>query len=383
MLESVFVYGLLTLVMVVCGSVAARREPEYVENSGLFVKNDRFVEPEIAVIIAAFTFVFGCRYGVGVDYFRYLFSYQYGMNERYEFLFRSVSNLMLAHNLHYSIYFSFWAFLQIVLLLYAFRNYRFIFPYLLLYIIIGNYFMSMVNIIRQQLAALIFLCSIQFIDEKKIVNYLICIFLASMFHRSALLMVVMYPILRYRDDWFQNVGLQLILLFAAVFLSFRFDLVTQFIGKPFAWFASTFGFERYRVAVLGNETLDDTSRFGANTGMGIFVSLFKCLPIILLSKPLKMFYHSSFFNMLYSMWFVRVFTNYALGTSVILNRPFVFFTDIGLVMLSFFTYYCFKSKKSGLLLLGTAMIAVNLIMFLFVVSNGKVTTTEYTFFWQH
>jgi hypothetical protein len=347
------------------------------------VKNDRFVEPEIAVIIAAFTFVFGCRYGVGVDYFRYLFSYQYGMNERYEFLFRSVSNLMLAHNLHYSIYFSFWAFLQIVLLLYAFRNYRFIFPYLLLYLIIGNYFMSMMNVIRQQLAALIFLCSIQFIDEKKILNFIIGILLASMFHRSALLMVVMYPILRYKDDWFQSVGLQLVLLAVAVFFSFRFDLVTQYIGKPFAWFASSLGFERYRVALIGNETLDDMSRFGVNTGFGIYVSLFKCLPIILLSKSLKEYYHSSFFNMLYSMWFVRVFSNYAFGSSVILNRPFLYFSDISIAMISFFTYYCFKSRKSELLLLGIAMIVVYLLMFLFILSNGKLNTTAYTFFWQH
>lgn len=383
MLESVLVYGLLTTIMVVCGTIAASREPLYEGSSGLYVKNNRFLQPEIIVIIAAFTFVFGCRYGVGVDYFHYLFDYKMGSERELEWMFRAISDFLAGHKMHFAVYFSVWAFLEITLLLYAFRNYRFIIPYLLLYLIIGNFFMSMMNVIRQQIAALIFLCSIQFIVEKKPLRYYLCVALAYLFHRSAVLMVVMYPILRIKDDWFRSVGIQLILLSIAVFLSFHFDLVTQFIETPFVWVSSTFGFERYQMALLGNQTLDDMNRFGANTGYGIFVSLFKCVPIILLSKPLKEYYNSSFFNMLYSMWFVRVFANFAFGDSITLNRPFIFFTDISIAMAAFFTYYCFKSKNSGKILLGIAMIIVYLVMFLFVLSNGKLNTSEFTFFWQH
>lgn len=363
--------------------IAASREPLYEGSSGLYVKNNRFLQPEIIVIIAAFTFIFGCRYGVGVDYFHYLYDYQIGSERELELMFRTISNFLSSHHMHFATYFSIWAFLQITLLLYAFRNYRFIVPYLLLYLIIGNYFMSMMNIIRQQIAALIFLCSIQFIDERKPLKYYLCVALAFLFHRSAVLMVVMYPILRFKDDWFRKISVQLILLAIAVFFSFRFDLVTRFIETPFVWISSTLGFERYQMSLLGNETLDDMNRFGANTGFGIFVSLFKCLPIILLSKQLKEYYLSSFFNMLYSMWFVRVLANFAFGSSITLNRPFIFFTDISIAMVAFFTYYCFKSKNTGKILLGIAMILVYLVMFLFILSNGKLNTSEFTFFWQH
>ena len=51
MLESVLVYGLLTTIMVVCGMIAASREPLYEESSGLYEKNDRFLQPEIIVIL--------------------------------------------------------------------------------------------------------------------------------------------------------------------------------------------------------------------------------------------------------------------------------------------------------------------------------------------
>ncbi len=356
MLESVLVYGLLTTIMVVCGLFAAKREPVYVGGSGLYLKNDHFLNLEILIIIASFTFVFGCRFGVGVDYFHYLEAYQQGTDREFELLFRTFSGFLSSHGFHFAVFFSLWAFIQIILLLFAFRNYRFILPYLLLYLIIGNFFMSMMNVIRQQIAALFFLCSIQFIDEKKPLRYYLFILLAYLFHRSAVLMVIIYPILRFKDDWFRHVGVQLLLLAVSVYLSFHFDLVTQLIERPFVWLSSNLGFERYQMAVLGNETLDDMNRFGANTGYGIYVSLFKCVPIILLCKPMKEFYNSSFFNMLYSMWFVRVFTNFAFGDSIVLNRPFVFFTDISIAMAAFFTYYCFKSKNSGKILLGIAMI---------------------------
>ena len=83
------------------------------------------------------------------------------------------------------------------------------------------------------------------------------------------------------------------------------------------------------------------------------------------------------------MWFVRVFAIYAFGNSIILNRPFVFFTDISIAMAAFFTYYCFKSKEIGKILLGVAMILVYLVMFLFILSNGELNTSKYTFFWQN
>ena len=52
-------------------------------------------------------------------------------------------------------------------------------------------------------------------------------------------------------------------------------------------------------------------------------------------------------------------------------------------MAAFFTYYCFKSKDTRKILLGIAMIIVYLVMFLFILSNGKLNTSEFTFFWQH
>ena len=272
--------------------------------------------------------------------------------------------------------------------------------------------MSMMNIIRQQLAALIFLCSIHYIAEKKPLHYYICIAIAFLFHKSAVLMVIMYPILRLKDDWFKNVFLQLGLLIVAIYLSFRQDYVLGYVEVPFMWFTGALGYDNYQLGILSNDALNDRSQFQTNTGFGIYLSLFKCIPIILLSKQMKQFYNSRFFNMLYSMWVIRILSDYAIGSSIVLNRPFVFFEDIKVAMIAFFTYYCLKSKAPELFerknmtrkrakkkrivlfkqrdikkrnltlrLLGIAMIGVHVVIFIYILSNGEINTSAYTFFW--
>ena len=169
MFESLVVYLSLFAVMALCGVVAARREPAYVPYSGVYAENKRFLEPEIVILIGAFTFVFGCRWGVGIDFFHYLNYYlkTYTFSEGFELLFQGISSLFLKLGFHYAVIFGFWAGVQITLLYAAFKKYRFLFPYIAFFLIFGSYYLSMMNVIRQQVAALVFLYSIQFIENRK------------------------------------------------------------------------------------------------------------------------------------------------------------------------------------------------------------------------
>ena len=383
MLESVLVYGLLTTIMVVCGTIAASREPLYEGSSGLYVKNNYFLQPEIFVIIAAFTFVFGCRYGVGVDYFHYLYAYENRADFRFEFLFKTISDILRNMGFGYPVFFSVWAFLQITLLYYAFKNYRFIFPYIALFLIFSSTMLSLMNIIRQQLAACVFLVSLQFIEKKQPLYYYLCVLVAYWFHRSALILIVIYPLFRFRSDWFSRIWIQIVLYLIAVYLHNRFDLVATYIEAPFRWFSETFGFERYGFSVLEIESLDDRGQFGRNTGMGIYVSLFKTIPIILLSKDLKSYYNSRFFNMIYTGWFISVLSGLAFGSSITLSRPFVFFMLFQPVLWSFFIYYCFRKQKPLLSIYAIGFLLLQIALFVNIISFGEINTSAYTFFWQH
>ncbi len=382
MFETIFVYGLLTLIMAVCGSVAARREPLYVGKSGLYAENERFLQPEIIIIIASFTFVFGCRYGVGVDFFHYLSNYVNSADERFEILFRGISAVLRKLGFGYPMFFSVWAFLQITLFYYTFKHQRFLLPLLAFFLIIGHGYMSWMNTIRQEIAAGVFLVSLKYLDERKLWKYLLCVVIACCFHKASVILVALYPLFLWKKDLFGKIKWQLLIYVVALIISIRFSTwFLETIRKPYLYFTDLIGYKNYVYRFLDVEAINSRARFQANTGFRIYINVFRTLPIILLSRQLKEYYNSSFFNIIYSLWFIRVISGFLVEGSIILNRPFVFFSNFSTVMYAYFVYFCFKSRKSGWQLFGMVYILLFVLMFFYMVSYNEYV--RYEFFWQH
>lgn len=385
MLQSLVVYTCVALIMIFFGIVASRRERVYNERL-LYLNKPKyeltFFYAETIIPLIIFAIVFGCRYNVGVDYPAYLDAYLYGDYEEWEFLFRWITGSLSKMGIHYASYFTLWAFIQIFLLFYTFRNYRYLFPYMAFFLIFGNYYLSMMNIIRQQIAACIFVYSIQYIDTKQFFKYLLCVFIASLFHKSAWLVSVFYPLFQWKKDWFSSAKIQFILYAIALYLSTKYNLVVSLISRPFALFTDLAGYENYLEGILYNETLNSMNQFGNNTGLGKFIAVFFTLTIIIYSNRIRAYYNNSLFDIIYSLWFIRILADFIVGDSIILNRPFVYVYNFKIVMLSYFMYYCFQTKKKGTQILGCIFLLVHVTLFLNVISNGEVNTSMFTFFWQ-
>ena len=385
MFESIVVYGLLTIVMVLCGIVAAQREHLYYHrwtNCNNYNYKLSFLHWETIFPLIVFAFIFGCRYNVGVDYPAYLKMYIWGGDREMEPLFLWVTDSMSDLNIHYACYFGLWAFIQVFLLFYTLRHQRFLFPFMAFFLIFGSYYLSMMNIIRQQVAACIFLYSIQYIDNKKFVKYFLCIFFASLFHKSAWLVIILYPLFQWRKDWFPNIKIQIIFYLIALYLSFNYDFVINLISGIFSDFARLFGYDVYLIGILRNEQLDSMAQFGNNTGYGFYINVFISVIIILFSNRLKNYYKNNFFLMIYSMWFIRILADFVIGASIILNRPFVYFTNIKIIMLAYFIYYCVNSKRVIPQLLIVGFILIHVALFVNMLSNGEINTSMYRFFWE-
>lgn len=364
--------------MFACGDIAARRQRRCLVKGGT---KSRFFTPEILVLLFSFAFVFGCRWGVGRDFFRYLQAYTGTVPERFEFLFQTISKILQGLGAHYSIYFGVWAFLDVFLLYYALRNYKFIYPFVAFFLIFGSYYLPMMNAMRQCIAGLIFLNSIIFIERKQFAGFLVCYVLAILFHKLAFFLFVFYPILRYKDDWFKRLTPQLILFAIAVFFSFHGEYIIQMIEQPFGLITESLGYERYSFDLLSADRYDRT-QYGNNTGLGIWVKLFLTIPIILMSRDLKKYYNSSFFNMLYTLYFLGVILSLMLEKSVILNRVAMFFTIYQLIIHSLFVYFCFnKTKNYKYQFLGIMVLLMQIPLFLNMISNPN-STSPYLFFWQ-
>lgn len=372
--------------MISCGIIASRREAVYnrLLPSSVEMENKlSFFHHETIIPLIIFAIIFGCRHNVGVDYPAYLDSYLYtGNREDWEFLFLMVTETMSKLGIHYAFYFTLWAFIQVFLLFYTFRKQRFLFPYIAFFLIFGSYYLSMMNIIRQQLAACIFVYSIQYIDDKKFLKYFLSIFVASLFHKSAWLVLILYPLFQRKKDWFPNLKWQLFLYVIAVYLFTNYDLVVKAISKPFSFFTGVLGYETYLVEVLHNEKLNSAAQFGNNTGLGVYIVIFLSFVIILYSNQLKEYYDDSFFKIIYSLWFIRILADFSVGDSIILNRPFVYVYNFKIIMLAYFVNYCFKTKRKLPIVLATAFLFIHIVLFLNVISNGVVNTSMFRFFWQ-
>lgn len=399
MLESIIVYVTLALVMISCGIIASLRESRQQYKSAVYqllfdtatydpgklrVKSSySYFAPEIIILILAFSFVFGFRYGVGVDYFHYVRNYLSEEGREFEAIFLFVSNLLSQNNVHYSFFFLIWAFIQISLIIYTFKDQRYILPYLAFFLIFGTFYLSMMNIIRQQVAACIFLASVQFIDKRKPLLFYLSVLISFFIHKSAVLLIVVYPILRYKSDWFRSIKWQLLFFAVAVFLSKNYDLVVSLIEIPFKFAASAMGFSNYSLGVLTNAILNDRSQFGSNTGFGIYTQFIRYLPIILYSRKMKEYYNSSFFNMMYTMWFVSILTDFVFGSSIILTRPFVFVINQRFIMLAYFAHFCVVGKSVLKKVIIAIIVLLHFLLFMNMMSNGVVNTTAFTFVWQH
>ncbi len=99
------------------------------------------------------------------------------------------------------------------------------------------------NGVRQYFAAAIICLGHRYVFDKKFWKYLICVLFASLFHISAIVMIVPYFILRNKISIF-NI---LIMLVGALILLFNYELIFSFIGS------------------LKDKTLDTTDAYMSNS----------------------------------------------------------------------------------------------------------------------
>lgn len=386
MIESLFVYTTLALIMIACGSVVARRKMSIYGHSVVY-KSWTFMDclrPEYIIPILAFTFVFGCRWNVGIDYPEYLYLYQHPDELNKEVLFSWITKTMSSQNLHFSTYFSLWAFLQISLVYYSLRKYRYLFPWIAFFLMFGFYFMSMMNIIRQQVATCIFMVAVQYIEEKKFYKYMACVLLAITIHKSAVLLVTFYPLFFWKQDLFPKIKLQLAIYVAARLLALAYaGVIMTYVEPLFSFFVDNIdGYEQYKLAILENEKLNSMSQFGRNTGYGVYINIFLALPVICYSTKMKKYFNSSFFNIAYSLFFIRIIAEILTGDSIILNRPFVYVFNFKFVIYAFFAYYCFKVRSYMTIAMGVGFVLVHVLLLGNLLLNGGVNTSKFLFFWQ-
>ncbi|KAF5074568.1 EpsG family protein [anaerobic digester metagenome] len=368
MLQTLFVYITLVLIMFCCGCLSALQN----RNANPF----RRLETLFPILL--FTLVFGLRYDVGTDYINYLELYQTGNGiNRLEFGFRFILDLFAGTGLHYSFFFLFFAGLQIYLLYLSFKDEQWLYPWLVFILFTGGFFLSWMNVIRQSIAVVFFIYAIKYIEEKRFWNYVFICLLASLFHKTGLVLIVFYPILKNGKDYFKNIDFQLLAIFIVIILYYSDLNIERLFSFVYETFANLFHYDNYTI-----EGAIKNIKKG-NTGLGFIVSLLIDIIIILNSKRIKLFFNSSRINIFYNLYFIGVFFRILFAGSIIFLRPFLYFTYIKHIIAAYALYYLFKNRKSLLnQIFLFSLILLHLIYFSSYFFNGEEYKSLFRFFWQ-
>lgn len=76
-----------------------------------------------------------------------------------------------------------------------------------IFILLGQMYLNTFNAIRQCLAVAVFMFSIRYIINKEYLKYLLCVFIASLFHTTALILVPFYWVLPIRWNFVTKLGI--------------------------------------------------------------------------------------------------------------------------------------------------------------------------------
>ncbi len=325
------------------------------------------------MIIGIFTLVIGLRYHVGDDYMSYRgFFFNPKLFPKMEYGFTFISKFFHDMEFHFSTLFLFGAFVQILFFVRAFQNFKFILPWSFFFLFTTLALFGWDNVLRQNMAFCIFLYSVRFIHERRIIPYAFFIILAGSIHKSAYPLGVFYFLLplKVKDDkWIQYV-----IFFASVAAG---AFLKEFIFSNLGGIASVTGFGDSADEMEYLKTLDWTNQKNS-MGIATFIWMFMDISCIWLYDKLKKLYNDVGFELYYKLFFIGSILQNCIGGTY-LDRLNLYFLPFRIVIYAFFMYV-FCQKKDVIYkvpVIGFCCLTFALCMW--AIYNGAATCAPYEF----
>lgn len=379
MLESILVYGVLMITMIICGKGAADRQCYVNVTECRYIP---FCTPEIISILLLFSFIFGARYDVGIDYLSYLEIFQevasgYLTREDLEPGFLFLTELFADNGFHYFFYFAFFAFLQVFFVFYTFRNERYLYPYLA-FIIMSGVFLGWMNVMRQNTVVCVFIWMVHLASERKFIAYCLCVFVCSFFlHTTALLLLPVYFLLRLERNAFSNILLQLAGFAIIILLNLNSSVFSLF--KDVNDIMNFIGYDDRFKNFNAEESTNDYS-YGVRSLLSISIYI----TIILYSKRLKKVYLDTDFSLYYTLFYIGICMHTLFSGNHILQRPALYFIGMMLPVYAYLLHYLWHKRHIVLhKIVFLFVVTATLFKFILMVYIGQAEDcTLFRFFWQ-
>jgi hypothetical protein len=374
MTAAYFVYNLSLFALFFSWAIAGGRQRSL--NNLPF---DRYLALAL-VSVLFYALVFGLRYKVGIDY------------EAYQDYYDSFNFRLTASEVPYEIGFYWLIFFLKSLELPAFslfvvtcamqmgfmavwlRRYSFVAPWFFFFFFTNLFLLESLNGIRQALAFSILLNALPVLFERRFFLYVGIVFLASLFHASAL---VFFPLYFFANkNLFPKASVQVGLLLLAYVTA---PIVKDFLIDVLPFLATISGYEHY-------SELQDDLFFGGDSGFGLgnAFAFFVNLTVISFSKRLRERYSGRGFDCYYNLFFIGSLLSPSvyLAKYLLLARLLWYFTGLKFVILAFLCAYLFSIKSKGMkkgAIIGLVLMTLYYIWFMLAISNGAGASAPYVF----
>ena len=330
----------------------------------LRIKNKKPKELFVVFALSIPSFFSAIRYGIGTDYFSYVNIFNNvgaGIPVRTEFGFSVIAFIVnkLGGNEH--IFFFVISFIMFWMVYRALLYYKGTINIGLgIFIFTLFYYQMSFNLVRMTLAVALALYSYRYILEKKIIKYLLIIFIAISIHNSALVIIPFY----FLYNWFayKKKVYRLLAYVATVFAIFNYDIILKFVINNILK-------ESYYMRYLSHG-------YESSFGIGVLVvNLPFILPGLIYYRSLdKRDYRFKFNFFLLITGFILKFLSY-IGADFINRVSHLFFVSIIVVIPM---YYSLLKKKRETYFIGIAIVLYAVVYwFYFTVYLGNYDTIPY------
>lgn len=329
--------------------------------------------------LVVFSIVFGIRYGVGADYIGYKDTYEYELNwgktdTHMETGFMFIMRTCSALGLHYAFFFGVVAFMQVYFLFKGLRRDIGVLSYMAYTFMASCSWLEYSNGMRQELAFCIFVYSLPFIQDRKWIAYYLCNLLAILMHTSAVLLLICYPLFAYKQEWFRNVKLQLLLLSASLLL-LNYNVVFDIVSLIDIYIAMT-PYASY-VDMTSERILEKLST-DISLGIGFVIATIIIFIQVCYSNKVKRYFNSRCLSIAYDMFFVGVLWRHIFVGSQIFQRVNYYLYGFSFIIGAYTLAYMYvKSRKMFCILT-----LFYFLIFVGYMSNVHNNDSMFYFFWQ-
>ena len=296
------------------------------------------------------------------------------MRTHYESGFRFIMMTLIGWEAHFSYFFGIIAFLQLYLIFRSVKNDPEVYPFLVFTFMFGCVWLTYANGLRQQLAFCLFALAILFVEKSRWLFYYITIAISISMHSSAVLLALIYPLLKLKKDWLENVNVQtqILLLFIAIIVG-NINVVQKYFGL-LETYASFLGYERYFLDKYDDITYSPT----VQKGVGYYVMLLINFILVWKSVLFKEFFDRKYIYYIYNLYYVGVLLTYSFMGNQLIWRLNYYFYGFSYIVGAYALLYAKENEKRTY----WTLLGLYILIFVGTMFRSDSNTSLFRFYWQ-